>query len=159
MDFKQLFPYAAAAGLGYAGYKSRFYKKHGHLATAVGAVGGYLVGRILEDRLFPAAPAQPTAAQMQAAAQQQQMQGMLGFPELADAPVSAAVPPGMSSTAGQHASVYAEEMAERVSRQETGSLGDSSGLGSLSSTPGFSDSDVDALLAEMGGGQNGIGNN
>lgn len=153
MDIKGLLPLGAAVGAGYLGYQKKFLKKNAVLSAAVASAGAYLVGKWLADKFMAAPPPPQVNPGQQGYGEylpEHATQHMLLTDSLPSRPVSAhdaPAPPGRSATAGMHPSQYADYMADKLTVEATGSLGDGGdGLGSLAPQQGFSDAAIDAMF-------------
>ena len=170
MNLKSLLPLGAAAGLAYVGHK-RYGNKYGYLAPAAGGIAGYLVANWLASKLAPAQPQLPPQSQLDPhKTMGEYVPEGVGMGEYVSMPLEedAYTPPisqqnqpprrGQSGTAGMDPSSYGETLAEKFSHQQAGSLSNGDGLGSLSPSKGFNESDIDNLLRELGknSGGNGI---
>lgn len=155
-----IYTLAGASAGAYAGH-AKYGKKHGYKAVAGGAVAGVLAGLLVEKLV---APKQPTAAQIAAAQQrqqviaQQQAAGQGEYLDLDADPLDAftqqapAPPPPNANPAER-----AEYEAQQAAFEHLGSLSGADGLGSLSGTPGFDAEtiDYDEVLGENGDGSSG----
>ena len=140
-QYLNIYTLGGAAAGGYVGH-TKYGKKHGYTAPVAGAVGGAVMGLLLQKILGgnQAPPPQQQVAQGPAKQQQAFPQGneQGDFVDLSDL----------------NPTERAQVEIEQIAHENLGSLSGTDGLGSLSGTPGFDADtiDYDEILGEDGGG-------